>query len=148
MLKAAKDIAPVAKSQTDAMAAYGDEGAKVDVEYFPAVRILNDRGDYSASMGVLPPWVRPLLKKYHPWYRQGSVATANLAGLAVAASPNVSRPPRIEWTFSANSRKAKMMKESPWDARNSPLRLSLNSLPARTPPPSEILAVSTIISLK
>jgi benzoate 4-monooxygenase len=35
-------------------------------------------------MGVLPPWVRPLLKKYHPWYRQGSVATANLTGLAVA----------------------------------------------------------------
>ena len=85
MLKAAKDIAPVAKSHTDAMAAYGDEGAKIDVQYFPAVQILNERGDYSASMGVLPPWVRPLLKKYHPWYRKGSVATANLAGLAVAA---------------------------------------------------------------
>jgi benzoate 4-monooxygenase len=37
MLKAAKDIAPVAKSQTDAMAAYGDKGAKVDFDYFPAV---------------------------------------------------------------------------------------------------------------
>ena len=85
MLKAAKDIAPVAKSHASAMATYGDEGAKVDVEYFPAVRILNERGDYSASMGVLPPWVRPLLKKFHPWYRQGSVSTANLAGIAVAA---------------------------------------------------------------
>ena len=85
MLKAAKDIAPVAKSQTDAMASYGDEGAKIDVQYFPAARILNERGDYSASMRVLPPWVRPLLKKYHPWYRKGGAATANLAGLAVAA---------------------------------------------------------------
>ena len=85
MIKVAKDIAPVAKSQDDAMAAYGNESAKLDVEYFPAVRILNDRGDYSASMGVLPPWIRPLLKKFHPWYRRGSVATANLAGIAIAA---------------------------------------------------------------
>ena len=85
MLKATKDIAPVAKSQTNAMATYGDEGAKVEVEYFPAVRILNERGDYSASMGVLPPWIRPLLKKYHPWYRKGSISTANLAGIAIAA---------------------------------------------------------------
>lgn len=85
MLKVAKDIAPVVTSQTNAMATYGDEGAKMDVKYFPAVRILNERGDYSASMGVLPPWVRPLLKKFHPWYRKGSVAAANLAGIAIAA---------------------------------------------------------------
>ena len=85
MLKAAKDIAPVVKSQSGAMEAYGNEEAEVAVEYFPAVQILNERGDYSASMGVLPPWVRPLLKKFHPWYRQGSVSTANLAGLAIAA---------------------------------------------------------------
>ena len=85
MIKAAKDIAPVAKSQTNAMATYGDEKVEVDIEYFPAVRILNDRGDYSASMGVLPPWLRPFLKKFHPWYRSGSIATANLAGLAIAA---------------------------------------------------------------
>jgi len=85
MIEAAKDMAPVAKSQTNAMATYGSEEAEVDVGYFPAVRILNERGDYSASMGVLPPWVRPLLKKFHPWYRKGSVSTANLAGIAIAA---------------------------------------------------------------
>ena len=85
MLKAAKDIAPVAKSQDDTMAAYGNEGANVDIEYFPAIQILNERGDYAASMGVLPPWVRPLLRKIHPWYRSGSVASGNLIGLAVAA---------------------------------------------------------------
>ena len=85
MVQAAKDIAPVARSHNDAMAAYGDEGAKVDVQYFPAVRILNERGDYSASMGVLPPWIRALLKKFHPWYRKGNASTARLAGLAVAA---------------------------------------------------------------
>jgi len=85
MLKLAKDIAPVARSQTNAMATYGKEETEVEVDYFPAVRILNERGDYSASMGVLPPWVRPLLKKFHPWYRKGGVSTANLAGLAIAA---------------------------------------------------------------
>ena len=85
MLKAAKDIAPVARSQDDAMAAYGDDCAKVDVEYFPAARIFNERGDYGASMGVLPPWVRTLLKIFHPWYRKGSVASENLNGLAIVA---------------------------------------------------------------
>ncbi|KAF9649772.1 cytochrome P450 monooxygenase pc-bph [Thelephora ganbajun] len=93
MVKAAKDIAPVARSQTDAMATYGNDKAEVDVEYFPAVRILNERGDYSASMGVLPPWVRPLLKKFHPWYRKGCTSTANLAGLAIAAVSKRLRTP-------------------------------------------------------
>jgi benzoate 4-monooxygenase len=83
MLKAAKDIAPVAKSQTNAMATYGNE--KAEVEYIPAVRILNERGDYSASMGVLPPWVRLFLKNFHPWYRKGSASTDNLTGMAIAA---------------------------------------------------------------
>jgi len=82
MIKAAKDIAPVAKSQTNAMATYGNEKAQVDVEYFPAVKILNDRGEYTASMGVLPPWLRSLLKNFH---RRGNIVTANLTGLAVAA---------------------------------------------------------------
>ena len=85
MLKAAKDIAPIAKSYTDVMATYGNEKAEIDLEYFPAVRILNDSGNYSASMGVLPLWARYLSKKFHPWYRKGSVAMENITGLAVAA---------------------------------------------------------------
>ena len=85
MLKAAKDIAPVARSKDDAMAAYGDEEAKVDIEYFPAARILNERGDYVASLGVLPMWARTFLGKFHPWYRKGGIALENLNGLAIAA---------------------------------------------------------------
>ena len=85
MLKAAKDIAPIARSQTDAMATYGNEKAEVDIQYFPAARILNEREGYAASIGVLPPWVQLLLNTFHPWYRMGSVATMNLAGLAIAA---------------------------------------------------------------
>ena len=85
MLKAAKDIAPVAKSPDDAMATYGDEDANVEIEYFPAARILNERGDYAASAGVFPPWFRMILRTFHPWYRKGSVASRHLNGLAIAA---------------------------------------------------------------
>jgi len=79
MIRAAKDSAPVAKN-------FGDgKEESTEIIHIPAVKILNDRGEYSASMGVLPPWVRPLIKKYHPWYRNGAKAVTNLAGIAVAA---------------------------------------------------------------
>ena len=83
MLAAARDAAPVAVNHDAAMAAYGAEG-KVEVKYIPAVQILNDRGEYSASLGVLPPSWRPLAKKI-PWFARGNQAVQNLAGLAVAA---------------------------------------------------------------
>jgi len=82
MIKAAKDIAPVAKYQTSAMATYENDKVEVDVEYFPAIKILNDRVIYTVSMGMLPPWLRPFLRKFH---RKGDIATANLAGIAIAA---------------------------------------------------------------
>src|SRR5262249_28109669 len=34
---------------------------------------------------VLPPWWRPLVKRYIPWYRNGAGAVRNLAGIAVVA---------------------------------------------------------------
>jgi benzoate 4-monooxygenase len=94
MIQAAKDSAPVAKSQDKAIAAYGSEKADaIDVEHIPAIQILNNRGEYSASMGVLPVWCRPLLKHLHPWYRKGNKAVQNLAGIAVAAvSKRLSTP--------------------------------------------------------
>lgn len=86
MIRAAKDSAPVAKSQDKAIASYGSEKVDaIEVIHIPAVKILNDRGEYSASMGVLPPWCRPLLKTLHPWYRKGNKAVQNLAGIAIAA---------------------------------------------------------------
>ncbi|TFK48996.1 cytochrome P450 monooxygenase pc-bph [Heliocybe sulcata] len=84
MLTACKDSAAVAISHQDAMASYG-KADTLKVNYFPAVQILNDRGEYSASMGVLPVWFRPFVKNLHPWYRNGSKAVKDLAGLAVAA---------------------------------------------------------------
>jgi len=90
MIQAAKDAAPVAVDLKQAIASYGKEGTTEEekpvcaVVEVPAVQILNDRGEYSASMGVLPPWCRPLVKRI-PWYAKGNKAVKNLAGLAVAA---------------------------------------------------------------
>ena len=75
MLDAAKDIAPVAITEP---------GSPLKTIYIPAVQILNSRGDFSASMGVLPPWVRPLIKRI-PWYARGQQAVKHLAGVAIAA---------------------------------------------------------------
>ncbi|THH21149.1 hypothetical protein EW146_g362 [Bondarzewia mesenterica] len=84
MLRSAKDSAPVAKSQEAAIASYGKENVTCEVVSFPAVQILNDRGEFSAAMGVLPPWWRPLVKRYIPWFSNGDKAVKNLAGLAIA----------------------------------------------------------------
>ncbi|KAF8319760.1 cytochrome P450 monooxygenase pc-bph [Clavulina sp. PMI_390] len=77
MLKAGKDIAPVMKTSAD--------GKTTWTEYLPAVEILNYRGTYSASLGVIPVWARPWIKAYVPWYSKGNEAVKNLAGIAVAA---------------------------------------------------------------
>ncbi|KAH8113979.1 cytochrome P450 monooxygenase pc-bph [Phellopilus nigrolimitatus] len=74
MIQAGKDAAPVAKDTKAAIAGYGGgaagAGAAPAVTELAAVQVLNDRGEYSAAMGVLPP---------------RCAAVQNLAGLAVAA---------------------------------------------------------------
>ncbi len=85
MIAASKDSAPVAKSQEQGISVYGQDVSKCETVAIPAIKILNDRGEYSAAMGVLPPWVRPIVKRYVPWYSRGSEAVKNLAGLAIAA---------------------------------------------------------------
>lgn len=54
------------------------------VKHVPAIKILNDRGDFAASLGVMPTWWRPWAKRL-PWYAKGNEAVQCLAGLAVAA---------------------------------------------------------------
>jgi benzoate 4-monooxygenase len=46
MLVSGKDIAPVKVEGSD------------KTEYLSAIQILNDRGEYSATMGVMRPWMR------------------------------------------------------------------------------------------
>lgn len=82
MLVACKDSAPVAVSAKAAMASYGKEDYAV--EHFSAVQVLNERGEYAASLGVLPPFWRRLVK-FLPWYNVGNQAAQRLTGIAVAA---------------------------------------------------------------
>ncbi|KAG8947319.1 hypothetical protein FRC04_010895 [Tulasnella sp. 424] len=101
MIDAARDVAAVAKGgessnfQTSSGSASttvfpkntGEKDASqsgAEVTYIPAIRILNERGDFSATLGTIPPWARPYVKKL-PWFKKGDKATQNLAGLAIAA---------------------------------------------------------------
>jgi benzoate 4-monooxygenase len=93
MLEAGKDAAQVPSSQKAALDSYQlhtRSAAPSETQTYrtisvPAVRILNDRGEFSMSMGVLPPWWRPIVKRVIPWYRNGAGAVKNLAGIAVNA---------------------------------------------------------------
>lgn len=84
MIKAAKDSAVVPKDQKAAMDSYGDKDSSVDVISIPAVKILNGRGEFSMSMGVLPPWWRPYVREL-PWYSKGKRDVKTLAGIAIMA---------------------------------------------------------------
>jgi benzoate 4-monooxygenase len=83
MLEAAKDSAVVPKNQEEAMKSYGTDKVSEVVE-IPAVKILNGRGEYSMSMGVLPAWWRPFVRQL-PWYRRGQANVKALAGIAIMA---------------------------------------------------------------
>ncbi|BGO91521.1 hypothetical protein NBRC10512_003182 [Rhodotorula toruloides] len=50
--------------------------------YAPAVQILNERGEYSATLGCLPPWIRPWMKYIDPWFARGLASVNNLTGIA------------------------------------------------------------------
>ncbi|QRW02026.1 cytochrome P450 family protein [Ceratobasidium sp. AG-Ba] len=79
MIAAQRDSAPVIEYTTS-----DDNKSTRVVKHVPAIKILNDRGDFSASLGVLPLWARPWAKRF-PWYARGNQAVQNLAGLAIAA---------------------------------------------------------------
>ena len=91
MLRAGKDSAPVALSQTHPSkqsqpSSTGTTTATLpETTSLPAVQILNARGDFSASLGVIPPILRPFVTRYVPWFSNGNKAVKALAGLAVAA---------------------------------------------------------------
>jgi len=79
MIEKARDAAPVPKRQED----FSGKGA-AEIVNVPAVAVLNGRGEYSMSMGVLPGWWRPIVRQL-PWYRQGSKDVKSLAGIAIVA---------------------------------------------------------------
>ncbi len=83
MIMSAKDFATIPKSQKEAISSYGSD-VTYETREIPAVKILNSRGEYSMSMGVLPPWWRPIARRL-PWYRQGVQDVKALAGIAIMA---------------------------------------------------------------
>lgn len=46
------------------------------------VQILNERGEFSATLGCLPPWIRPYMKYIDPWFARGLQSVKNLTGIA------------------------------------------------------------------
>jgi benzoate 4-monooxygenase len=56
------------------------------IESLPAVQILNERGEYSATQGTLVPWVRPYMRYLDPWFARGLKSVNNLAGVSYQVS--------------------------------------------------------------
>ncbi|KAJ7778576.1 cytochrome P450 monooxygenase [Mycena maculata] len=79
MIEAARDVAPV-----PAGGVVEFSGKQEEVMHIPAVAVLNGRGEYSMSMGVLPAWVRPIMRRV-PWYSRGLQDVKHLAGIAIVA---------------------------------------------------------------
>ncbi|KDE09272.1 hypothetical protein MVLG_00590 [Microbotryum lychnidis-dioicae p1A1 Lamole] len=52
------------------------------VFHAPAVKILNERGEFSATQGALPPFIRPYTKYFDPWFARGLASVNNLSGIA------------------------------------------------------------------
>ncbi|KIY63303.1 cytochrome P450 monooxygenase [Cylindrobasidium torrendii FP15055 ss-10] len=84
MITAAKDMAVIPVKNEDGLRSYGQDSKDVEVKEIPAVKILNDRGEFSMTMGVMPPWLRPLARKT-PLFSVGSYAVRCLAGIAIHA---------------------------------------------------------------
>ena len=79
MHKAATDVLP-SQVPKDVVVTFQSRGAKV--EYFPILKVIHKHGHYVGSLGVLPTWVWPVLKRIHSWYCMGEVAAANFVKLA------------------------------------------------------------------
>ncbi|KAL5499093.1 hypothetical protein ACEPAH_1611 [Sanghuangporus vaninii] len=90
MVRNGRDAAPVAVDQKVAMAEYGkgeyvnDAESVCAVREVPAVKVLDDRSEYAPSLGVLPPWFRPLIRQL-PWFARQKDALRDFVGVAVAA---------------------------------------------------------------
>lgn len=91
MIDATRDAAPVAIKHRAAIASYGekdgkcDDNAGIEVVEVPAVKILNERGEFSATLGVFPPQWRQSLRRFVPWFSRRNESVSNLAGISIAA---------------------------------------------------------------
>ena len=68
MIKAGRDVAHVAVDHNAAFGGQGLSHAREKTEFIevPAIEILNKRGEFSAFLGVLRPWMRYIYSIQHP----------------------------------------------------------------------------------
>ncbi|KAL1746722.1 cytochrome P450 [Schizophyllum fasciatum] len=85
MIPAGADAAQIPKRPEEAMGKYGGEHSDIETTAVPAVRILNGRGEFSMSMGCIPPRWRPTLKRVLPEFRRGAADVQALSGIAIMA---------------------------------------------------------------
>lgn len=50
--------------------------------HLPAIKILNERGEFSITQGSLSASLRPYTKYIDPWFRRGAASVKNLTGIA------------------------------------------------------------------
>ncbi|TKY90036.1 hypothetical protein EX895_000034 [Sporisorium graminicola] len=67
----------------EAKVEYEDVHGNKKVDYCSAVNIINERGEYSGTMGLAPVWLRPYLLKL-PWFSKRLTSVKKLTGIALA----------------------------------------------------------------
>ncbi|KAE8213520.1 hypothetical protein CF327_g2993 [Tilletia walkeri] len=73
MLESGQDRVPIV---------YEDKNGNQQTEYGSAIKIINERGEVSATMGVAPAWMRPWLLKL-PWFASRMRSVKALTGIAL-----------------------------------------------------------------
>ncbi|KAI0696280.1 cytochrome P450 monooxygenase pc-bph [Cytidiella melzeri] len=84
MTTSANDSAQIVRSRVAAIDAYGIKDKELEYSTIPAVKTINERSKYAISVGVLPTWWRPLIKRL-PWYQAKRKAMDDIGTLAVTA---------------------------------------------------------------
>lgn len=85
-------IASLAFGSTFGMLEQGRDDADVDLVQpdgsikttnCNAIQIINERGEYAGTMGCVPPWMRPMVKKI-PWFATRLTSVRKLSGIALS----------------------------------------------------------------
>lgn len=71
------------KGYDEANVEFEDENGNKTVTTCSAIQIINERGEYSASLGLAPVWLRPYIKKL-PWFSNRLKSVKKLTGIALA----------------------------------------------------------------
>ncbi|KAN0066397.1 hypothetical protein ACQY0O_000491 [Thecaphora frezii] len=71
------------KGVDEAKVEYEDADGNKKVDYCSAVTIINERGEFSGTMGLAPVWIRPCLLKL-PWFEGRLRSVKKLTGIALA----------------------------------------------------------------